>query len=225
MAMIGETSKKALVADDHELYREGLAQFLKDEMSFSEVGEAATLDEAMSWLDTQGDVELALFDLSMPGMIGPQSLQALHAGYPDMKVAIVAASEAKRDVIAAIAAGLNGYIPKTLKRDELLSALQAVLDGQIYVPKLMLVYEHDLAKPVDGLSVGRQPKDMTVADPQQRLTPRQREVLDCIKVGLSNPEISRRMGISVRTVKIHVGHLLRLFHVHSRMDLALHDKK
>jgi len=214
--------KTALVADDHELYREGLAQFLKDELCFSKVVEAGSLDEAVALLSTNQDIELALVDLCMPGVNGPQSLQRLRLKCPDLKIAIVAASEAKGDVVAAVASGINGYIPKVLRRKELGAALRTVLAGQIYVPRLILAYESEFIDLASKSKSQSNDPDVPLAKPATLLTPRQLEVLTFIREGQSNPEIARRMGISIRTVKSHVAHLLMLLQVRSRMELALY---
>ena len=214
-------AKRALVADDHSLYREGLTLFLKDEFRYCEVGEAATFDEAAIWLDRQPDTELALFDLSMPGVEGPGTLMALHERHPNLKIVIVAASETKRDVLAAIAAGLNGYIPKTLKNDDFFNALKTVLDGHIYVPQLMLAREPALAEAITSALLAERQKTILPSDPILRLTPRQREVLEFIKAGLSNREIAQKLGITVRTVKIHVSVLLLEFNARNRIQLAI----
>ena len=98
--------KQALIADDHSLYRHGLALLLKDQLGYHEVLEAASFETAVTSIDACPDLELALFDLAMPGMHGPGSLNQLRMRHPNVKIAIVAASEAKSDVLAAIAAGI-----------------------------------------------------------------------------------------------------------------------
>jgi DNA-binding NarL/FixJ family response regulator len=136
-------TKRALIADDHSLYRHGLALLLKDQLGYREVLEAATFETALSAIDAKPDMELALFDLVMPGMHGPTSLTPVRLRHPNVKIAIVAASEAKSDVLAAIAAGLSGFIPKSLPNQEFISALEFVRAGGIYVPGLMKLLDPD----------------------------------------------------------------------------------
>jgi DNA-binding NarL/FixJ family response regulator len=213
-------TKRALIADDHSLYRHGLALLLKDQLGYREVLEAATLETALTSIDAKPDVELALFDLVMPGMHGPASLTPLRLRHPNVKIAIVAASEAKSDVLAAIAAGLSGFIPKSLPSGEFIDALEFVRAGGIYVPGLMKVLEPDGPganhDPPSNRVVGRS----IATRPPQSLTPRQKEVLDCIRSGMSNREIAEKLAVSVGTVKFHVAALLIAMNVRNRIHLA-----
>lgn len=211
--------KTALVVDDHSLFRDGMSTLLKAELGFAAIVEAATLAEADACLTTCGDIELALFDLAMPGVHEPRSLASLRARHPDLKIVIVTASEQKADVLSAIALGLNGLIPKSLPTGDLIAALHTIMAGQIYVPRLMLAGEPELAQVYKGQvsSADAPPPDRRAS--VMELTARQREVLECVCAGLSNREISGKLGISVNTVKIHISALLVAFGAQSRIQL------
>ena len=103
-----------LVADDHSLYRAGFSLLLKDRLGFRAIIEAATFDAALDRLAETPNVELALFDLAMPGISGPESLSVVKDTYPGLRVAIVSGSEERNYVLKAVATGLNGYVPKSL---------------------------------------------------------------------------------------------------------------
>ncbi|MBS0384463.1 MAG: response regulator transcription factor, partial [Proteobacteria bacterium] len=105
---------RALIADDHELYRSGLRHLLVDALGVGEVREAETLDQAIEMLTGEGAGDLILVDLRMPGMSGAEALSALRDGFPEAKVAVVSALDGRDDIIAALAAGVHGYIPKSL---------------------------------------------------------------------------------------------------------------
>ena len=126
-----------LVADDHSLYRTGFSLLLKDRLGYKAVLEAGTFDAALDRLAETPNVELALFDLAMPGITGPESLSVVKDTYPGLRVAIVSGSEERNFVLKAVATGLNGYVPKSLADDEIVGALNDILDGRIYVPRFM----------------------------------------------------------------------------------------
>ena len=107
-------SGAVLVADDHSLYRVGLSLLLKDRLGFHAVIEAPTFDAALDRLAKSPNVALALFDLAMPGITGPESLSVVKEIYPGLRVAIVSGSEERENVLKAVATGLNGYVPKSL---------------------------------------------------------------------------------------------------------------
>src|SRR6185437_9128945 len=196
-----------LIADDHSLYRTGLGFLLKDKLGFSSVIEAATFDAALDRLSEPAKIDLALFDLSMPGISGPESLNVVKEIYPGLRVAIVSGSEERDDVLKAVATGLSGYVPKSLPDDEIVGALQDILDGRIYVPRFMTA---SASSPGGGggRPSGSEPDEAkggpgggAVSKP---ISPRQRDVLDCVRRGLSNKEIARELDIAEGTVKIHL---------------------
>ena len=125
---------RALVADDHELFRSGLKQLLVDVLGAEDVREAETLDQAIDILTNEGAGDLVLVDLRMPGMSGAEALAALRDGFPDAKIVVVSAWEERAEILAALGAGVHGYIPKSLPSTEIAEALRTILDGRIYVP-------------------------------------------------------------------------------------------
>jgi DNA-binding NarL/FixJ family response regulator len=205
---------KVLIADDHGLYRAGLGYLLKDRLGIEDVIETSTLDEALDLLAHQGGIKLALFDLSMPGMAGPESLGAVKATYPDVYVGVISASEDRAHVLKCVSTGLSGYIPKSLSDDDIAKALELMLGGYVFVPPFMIASapaqrpaapEAGPAAPVSKLDA---------------LTPRQRDVLTYILQGRSNKEIARQLDIAEGTVKIHLAALFGHFSAHNRTELA-----
>jgi DNA-binding NarL/FixJ family response regulator len=205
-----------LVADDHGLYRSGFGFLLKDRLGFRTVIEAATFDAALDRLAQTPNVDLALFDLAMPGVSSPESLSVVKETYPGLRVAIVSGSEARNDVIKAVAIGLNGYVPKSLADDEIVGALQDILAGRIYVPRFMTVAgaekgTFETADVKGGPGGGATNKS---------ISPRQRDVLECVRRGLSNKEIARELDIAEGTVKIHLAALFSHYGARNRTELA-----
>ncbi|WP_246317241.1 LuxR C-terminal-related transcriptional regulator [Hyphomicrobium methylovorum] len=207
-----------LVADDHSLYRTGLGFLLKDRLGFSTVIEAATFDAALDRLSDTSGIELALFDLSMPGVSGPESLNVVRETYAGLRVAIVSGSEERNDVLRTVATGLSGYIPKSLPDEEIVGALEDIMDGRIYVPRFMTVS----AGPLGGPSAPNldRPEAKGLNGNVKPISPRQRDVLECVRRGLSNKEIARELDIAEGTVKIHLAALFSYFGARNRTELA-----
>ncbi len=154
----------------------------------------------------------------MPGVSGPESLGVIKETYPDVRVAIVSGSEERSDVLKAVATGLGGYVPKSLQDDEIVAALRDILDGRIYVPRFMTsqgstVATRALPEPAEKASAS----SATASKP---ISPRQRDVLECVRRGLSNKEIARELEIVEGTVKIHLAALFSHFGARNRTELA-----
>lgn len=201
-----------LVADDHEMFRAGLAAVFKGELGFSHIIEANDLESAFLELERGQDIKLATLDLSMPGVEGAASLNAIRRRFPDLLLVVFTASSARKDILAALAAGVHGYIPKALGVRQIAGALRHVLEGDIYVPASLAKIDASLDT-VNGTMRGGE-------RPAEDLTPRQRAVLIGISEGKSNKEIARALGLTESTVKVHVHALFRALDVHNRTSAA-----
>jgi DNA-binding NarL/FixJ family response regulator len=197
---------RALIADDHELFRSGLRQLLIDAVGAGEVREAETLDQAIDILTNEGAGDLVLVDMRMPGMSGAEALSALRDGFPEAKIAVVSALEGRADIIAALGAGVHGYIPKSLPSAEIANAIRTVLDGGIYVPPALGRREPDTAA---------RSNEALEAD---KLTSRQKEVLAELLKGRASKEIARTLDIAEGTVKIHLAAIYRALGVRTRAE-------
>lgn len=203
---------RALIADDHELFRSGLKQLLVDSLDADDVREAETLDQALEMLTSEGAGDLVLLDLRMPGMSGTEALSALRDGFPDAKVAVVSAWEDRADILAALGAGVHGYIPKSLPSAEIAAAIRSILEGRIYVPQSIGRREAgaraENAQPMSGNGgLGR-----------DKLTLRQKEVLNELLKGQASKEIARTLDIAEGTVKIHLAAIYRALGVRTRAE-------
>ena len=217
-----EPPRKALVADDHGLYRKSLSLLLKDRLHYSDVVEVGGFDDSLDRLASDPAIDLALFDLSMPGMNGPASLMVVKETYPNVRVAVVSGSEDRSDVLAAVALGLSGYVPKSLQEEDIVKALQHICDGQVYIPKFMTAStsQPQPDKSVTAAEPAPAPPERSIEATLEDLTPRQRDVLQCILRGLSNKEIARELDIAEGTVKIHLAALFAQFAARNRTELA-----
>ncbi|MFD2346569.1 LuxR C-terminal-related transcriptional regulator [Sinorhizobium terangae] len=212
-------SRVALIADDDEFFRIALGFILKSKLQFTEIIDAGSLDEAVERLSGRGDILLALFDLAMPGMQSAASLAAVRDVHPELKVVVVSASSRRSDILSALTAGINGYVPKGLGATELAEALGAVLNGAVYVPPSIA----GRASPPEEAGVPplvRGNQDERSHRTIEFLTPRQREVLLLLVQGLSNKEIARKLNLGEGTVKIHMAALFRSLRVRNRQEAA-----
>jgi len=188
---------KIIVADDHALFRDGLRHILTRLEPDAELLEADDYAGAAALLAANPDADLALIDLDMPGRDSYRNLDSLLALTQTTPVVVLSASEDGREIRRVLDAGAMGYIPKREKAEVMLSALRLVLSGGIYVPPL-------------ALGATRAPRAGV------ELTPRQEEVLRCLREGHSNKEIARCLGMTEATVKAHVGAIFKALDVSTR---------
>jgi len=200
---------KLLIADDHELFRDGLRHVLE------QLGEGLTLIEACDFPSTlelahqEKDIDIVLLDLSMPGMNWTDGLTQLRQVLPEtVPVIVLSASDERRHVLQAVNLGAAGFIPKTSSSRIMLSALKLVLSGGVYLPPALL----DHSGPSnEGLPIALGNDTVLGA-----LTPRQREVLTLLGQGKSNKEIARVLQLAEGTVKLHVTAILKALNVNNR---------
>lgn len=196
---------KAILADDHALFRDGFALLLKQLEPQATVLEAASLDEALLQAERNPDTDLLLLDLSMPGMDGVDSVQGLLNRFPDIPVVILSATESRPLVEALLEIGVAGFIPKSSSSQIMFSALRLVLSGGVYIPPQLLGSGFELP---DGSLLSR-------------LTERQREVLRLLADGKTNKQICRELDLSEGTVKAHLNTVYRMLGVANRTEAAL----
>ena len=208
----------AIIADDDEFFRIALATILVKQLGFAQVIEAASLEEALEQLGRHPQTSVALFDLAMPGVQSPANLKTVRERFPHTRVAVVSASSSRHDILAALEAGVHGYVPKGLGVVELAAALRTILEGTIYVPPSLT----DMPLPTEGPDAGH-PDLATSAkrSPSGSLTTRQKQVLDLVVQGQSNKEIARALRLGEGTVKVHMAALFRFMNVKTRVAAAV----
>jgi two-component system nitrate/nitrite response regulator NarL len=129
---------KILIVDDHAVLREGLAALLSVSDPKPTIIEASTPSEGFALVDEHPDLDVLLLDLIMPGIKGVEALSEFGRRRPTLPIIVLSSSEDPGDVRRALAAGALGYVPKSAGQRVLLSAIQLVLNGEVYVPLLML---------------------------------------------------------------------------------------
>ncbi|QHD50810.1 response regulator transcription factor [Vreelandella aquamarina] len=201
-----------LVADDHPLFRDALHTVIRSGFTDTELVEADSLAAAIARIEAQEGLDLLLLDLSLPDADGLEGLKALRETFPWLPVAIVSAHQERQLVLDAITLGAVGYIPKSTPREQLLAALQQILQGQLYLPAEIMRRPPPRPPSAPGA---------THSDDRQsrlpRLTDKQLDVLSCMSQGMSNKQIARELAIAETTVKTHVSAILRKLGASSRV--------
>ncbi|MGF6725498.1 DNA-binding NarL/FixJ family response regulator [Paraburkholderia sp. GAS41] len=230
---------KFLVADDHELIRQGVKGLLRG------LDPDAQFDEADSWetlaaaARPDADHDLAIVDLHMPGMSGAASLEVLLKENPALPVVVLSAEESPDEMRAVLAAGALGFVPKRQPASVMLKAIELVLSGGAYVPMEALSLLGTRAAAVPGaasstMSAPAAPApaaaapavtepivQVTALQPHQQhllenLSPRQQDIMRLVHRGWTNKMIARELGVAEGTVKVHLSVIFRALGVHNR---------
>ncbi len=217
------TPIRILVVDDHTLFRRGLTAILSRCSAMSVVGDAGDATEAQRRAE-ELKPDLILLDNHLPGVNGVDALPALRAALPKVRIVLLTVSEDEDDLVAALRAGANGYLLKTMDADALVAAITQVMRGESVIADEMtsklvdayrgaIFHAPDVERPVDP--------SISVTSPLSQLSPRELDILRGIALGESNKLIARHLGIAETTVKIHVQHVLRKLNVASRVQAAV----
>jgi DNA-binding NarL/FixJ family response regulator len=198
---------KLLLADDHALFREGFALLVQQQGAHVECLVAAELDTALVLLEQHPDVDLLLLDFNMPGMGSLEAVAAVQRAHLGLPVCILSGEESRELISRLLAAGVAGFIPKSSSPQVMMSALQLILAGGVYVPPLMVQ------------SLG-ETRSAPMPNPADVLTQRQNEILALLAQGKSNKIICRELNLSEGTVKTHLNALYRALGVENRTEAA-----
>jgi len=190
-----------LLVDDHPLVRDGLRARLETIPHFSVVAEAGNASEALELAGKQ-NIDLALMDINLAGgMNGIELTGRFNTLFPEIAVLMLSMHDKAEYVMQAIQAGARGYVLKDAPALDIITAIDTVMSGGIY-------YSAGLAKQLSR-----------PMPPAMLLTPREREVLQCIATGKSNKHIAREMNLSVRTVETHRLNIKRKLGIEGQADL------
>jgi DNA-binding NarL/FixJ family response regulator len=205
---MNESGKKITVvlADDHQIVRQGLRALLEASGGFEVVAEAEDGHQAIEAAEAE-QPDVVLLDLSMPGLSGVEALRRIKANRPRTKVLVLSMHTTSEYVRAALRAGADGYLVKGAGVKDVNLALQTVVTGRQFLsPQVERAALLDL---LEG------PTAHAASDPLAQLTPREREVLQLIAEGYSNKAVASKLGLSIKTVD---GHRTRVM-----AKLDLHD--
>ncbi|OIQ93855.1 transcriptional regulatory protein DegU [mine drainage metagenome] len=207
---------KIMIADDHELLRDGLRHVLELSEDGIAIVEACDYPEALAMAESERNLDAVLLDLSMPGMVWSEGLTALRGLLPrDVPIIVFSALNDRRTIMQAVNLGAAGYIPKSSPRRVMLGALRLVLSGGVYLPPSLLDQQLEVGGS-DQASL-----HISFQGVASGLTPRQREVLLLLGQGKSNKEIARTLELAEGTVKLHVTAILKALKVSNRTSAVV----
>ena len=213
--------RRVLIADDHELIRDGFRRMLAYEEEFEVVGEASDGREAVE-LCQKLEPDLVLMDVRMPEMDGLAATRAIKANQPEVGVLVVSTYENVDYLFEAIKAGAAGYVLKDAPTTRLVNAMRRVVKGETPLNQEMaarlirrLAREGELPPPPPPAQPAAAQEETRPAaaapgepPPLGDLTPRELEVLQLLAQGRSNPQIAEELSITRGTAKIHVQHII-----------------
>jgi two-component system NarL family response regulator len=203
-------SVQILLADDHQMLRDGLRSILASEPDIEVVGEAENGHAAVAMARTLRP-NVVVMDIGMCGLNGVEATRQIKAENPKVHVIALSTYSDRRYVLSMLEAGASGYVLKASAYDELLRAVRAVAEGKNYLsPDItgVVVDAHLHAQSESGASA------------YTSLGPREREIVQLLAEGHTSPEIARRLHISTSTVETHRRNIMRKLDVHSIAELT-----
>ena len=203
------TAQRIIIVDDHLLFRDALNNSLTHAFGDITTRQCGSLAELIELLKDDSDVDLLLLDLNMPGVQGFSGLLFLRAQYPSIPVLIVSATGDPATISRALNFGASGFVPKSRPIEEIRSAVQAVVDGDIWIP------------PDIDLTSAQSSEEEQLVEKLASLTPQQVRALVMLGDGLLNKQIAFELGVSEATIKAHVSAILQKLNVDSRTQAVI----
>lgn len=202
-----------LVADDHQLFLDGVRHILARLGTNVTITEANRAEQAIAQIESGSAFDLILLDLNMPGMDGMSILRRERERKSWLPMVIISGEEDARIIKSALDAGALGFIPKTHSSQQMLAALQAILDGEIYIPA-------KIQRQIDSLATLRPPAEAGHNDALKNsgITKRQYDVLQLMAKGYSNKQIAASLFLTEHTVKAHVSALFNSLNAGNRTE-------
>ena len=210
---------RVLIADDHTLFRRGIAAALASQPELEVVGEAVDGLEAIAKAK-ELNPDVVLMDLNMPNCSGLEATQALQSEMPQVKILVLTVSDSESDLFAAVKYGARGYLLKKAEPEELVHAISSVAQGGVMVSPLMAT---KLLAEFNDLTAGVQKGP--IEKPEAKLSPREGEVLQLVAKGATNKEIADSLFISENTVKTHLQNIMEKLHLANRSQAAAYAVK
>ena len=209
---------RALIVDDHALFRRGLEMVLAAEDDIELVGEASDGTEAVQKAG-ESLPDVVLMDIRMPRSSGIEACRAMKEVAPSSKIVMLTISDEEEDLFEAIRAGASGYLLKDIPLDEVADVVRAVHGGQSLInPSMAAKLLTEFATLAKRDEDAEQPVEQV---PAPKLTDREMQVLKLVARGMNNRDIAKELFISENTVKNHVRNILEKLQIHSRMEAVM----
>jgi DNA-binding NarL/FixJ family response regulator len=198
------------LADDHAVVREGLRYLLEAQGDMAVVGEAADGRQAVEGV-LQSKPDVVIMDIAMPGLNGIEATQQIRQASSSIQVVILSMHASTEHIFRALRAGANGYLLKETAGREVTEAIRAVYGGHRFL-------SHRIAEIVLERYLQQHPQDLV--NPLERLTAREREILQLVAEGKSSAQIAEILYLSPKTVQTHRGRILRKLKIHDLPSLV-----
>jgi DNA-binding NarL/FixJ family response regulator len=204
---------RVLLADDHQLFREGLAHILNTQPDFEVIGEAADgLEAQVKARKLKPD--LILMDVGMPGCDGLEATQRIKQELPEVTIVMLTVRDEDDKLFQSIRNGAQGYILKSIRSKEMLAMLRGAVRGEAAItPALGARMLEEFRRVSQGMDREKQEKTET-------LTAREQEILSLVAAGATNMEVASRLHLSIHTVKTHMRKILAKLHQERRYEAA-----
>lgn len=206
---------RVLIADDHALVREGLVGILRAQPGIEVAGEASDGVEAVA-TTRQIAPDIVLMDVSMPGMDGLEATRVLTQGPHEWRIVMLTASADKAELLEAMKAGASGYLLKSMRAEELATALRALGDGEMPIAPALSAHIVDELRRLSGRAA---PAGNPV------LTKREQDVLAAVARGAGDKQVARELSVSIYTVKAHMRNILAKLQVDGRYEAARYARR
>jgi DNA-binding NarL/FixJ family response regulator len=201
---------KVIIVDDHQLIRDGLRALLSGINDIEIATEAGSAEELLQKIRSF-PADIALIDISLPGISGLKLTEKLSVSHPGMKVLILSMHLNEEYISGALKAGAFGYLAKNTNRDELISAIHAVAEGKKYLGR-------EVSEVITSNYIQKIKADDALE--QEFLSKREIEILKLIAEGFGNKEISEKLFISIRTVESHKNHIMQKLGFRSVVEMV-----
>lgn len=207
---------KYLIVDDHALVAGALTLLLEDRDPEADVHTAATADAALELVDREGDADLLILDLSLPGVTGTELMEEIVRRQPMLKILVVSGLADQESIMRVLQLGAAGFVPKSLDTELLSSAIDFVLKGGVYIPSKLLTENQK-----DGFFTRTAARLKAPESAPPHLTDRQLDVLAQLAKGAPIKRICRELDLSEGTVKTHVAAIYRSFGASNRTEALI----
>lgn len=207
---------KYLIVDDHALVAGALTLLLEDRDPEADVHTAATADAALELVDREGDADLLILDLSLPGVTGTELMEEIVRRQPMLKILVVSGLADQESIMRVLQLGAAGFVPKSLDTELLSSAIDFVLKGGVYIPSELLTESQK-----DGFFTRTAARLKAPESAPPHLTDRQLDVLAQLAKGAPIKRICRELDLSEGTVKTHVAAIYRSFGASNRTEALI----
>lgn len=223
---------KILIADDHELFLKGLEFILSENIKKAEITPAQSYTDIFALLENNTHYDLIITDLAMPGANWLTAITKIHQTLPETPIIIISAVFNKEILQQTLDIGVSGYIPKTSSNNLIMSAINLVLAGGVYIPHELMYSSQPNSNYSEQLKEYEEPLktlEKLIEKPSQsntkRLTDRQIDIIKCIAEGLSNKQIAYKLNLTEGTVKVHITVILKILNVKNRTSAVIEAAK